>query len=232
MDIDFILHDTYGLLRPQWKITTALDEAGRLFADSVAQNYKNEEVEKAVEQEEPEDDTSSVDGEGDELPAEAEDGESSNSEAEGEVLRSSTFGDSSLPCDQAQPNGEQKDDSHFEPAIVVKRQEEERDPEAEADFDRELAKMMAESIDSRKFERKQHFDVPLPIRKGLKDQVALDDEQQNGAPTPASTMAFALMTKRGNKQQVKHFAVILPLTHTVSRLERSSCRPIHTLRSL
>ena len=87
MDIDFVVHDTFGLLRPQWKVTTDLTEAGRLFAEAVSNNYKGEEVEKAAEQEEAEDDTSSLDGEGEDLPAaEAEDGESSDEEAEGEVV--------------------------------------------------------------------------------------------------------------------------------------------------
>ena len=62
--------------------------------------------------------------------------------------------------------------------------------------------MMAESMDSRKFERKQHFDVPLPIRRGLKDQTVADDGQQDSNSAPTNMMAFALMTKRGNKQQV------------------------------
>lgn len=50
-------------------------------------------------------------------------------------------------------NGDTKHDSDFEGEIVVTRPEEERDPEAEAEFDRELARMMSESLDSRKFER-------------------------------------------------------------------------------
>ena len=99
-------------------------------------------------------------------------------------------------------NGEQKADSDFEQDIVVTRQEEERDPEAEAEFDRELAKMMSESLDSRKFERKQHFDVPLPIRRAPKDSTNTDDSQQDGIRTPPKMMAFSLMTKRGAKQQV------------------------------
>ena len=84
------------------------------------------------------------------------------------------------------------------------RQEEDRDPEAEAEFDRELAKMMAESIDSRKFERKQMFDVPLPMRKVQRETIALaEDSGSEAAPSPQSTMAFSLMTKRGNRQQVR-----------------------------
>ena len=83
------------------------------------------------------------------------------------------------------------------------RQQEELDPEAEADFDRELAKMMSESLDSRKFDRKPMFDVPLPMRRGLRDtSTAGDESPTEGTSTPPNTMAFSLMTKKGNRQQV------------------------------
>lgn len=91
--------------------------------------------------------------------------------------------------------------------IVVTREEEEVDPEDEADFEREYAKMMAESLDSRKFERKPAFDVPLPMRRRDRETTPLDpltDENPVPAPIPAptNTMAFSLLTKRGNRQQV------------------------------
>ena len=89
---------------------------------------------------------------------------------------------------------------------MVTRQEEERDPEAEADFDRELAKMMSESLDSRKFDRKPLFDVPLPMRRAPRDNPnAAEDSQNEGTSTPPNTMAFSLMTKKGNRQQVCDF---------------------------
>jgi len=85
----------------------------------------------------------------------------------------------------------------------VTLQQEERDPEADAEFDRELAKLMAESLDSRKFDRKPMFDVPLPMRRAPREMSsAADDSPGEGAATPPNTMAFSLMTKRGNRQQV------------------------------
>jgi hypothetical protein len=63
--------------------------------------------------------------------------------------------------------------------------------------------MMAESLDSRKFERKAVFDVPLPIRRAQRDATAAtEDTAERDAQTAPDTMAFALMTKRGNRQQV------------------------------
>jgi regulator of nonsense transcripts 2 len=89
---------------------------------------------------------------------------------------------------------------------VVTRQEEQVDPEDEADFEREYAKMMAESLESRKHERKSTFDVPLPIRRKDRDvsstNEAWNDEPAAANAPPSSTMAFSLLTKRGNRQQV------------------------------
>lgn len=58
---------------------------------------------------------------------------------------------------------------------------------------------MAESLESRKFERKGLFDVPLPMRRA-KEASAAESSQSN--ETPPGTMAFSLMTRRGNRQQV------------------------------
>ena len=88
-----------------------------------------------------------------------------------------------------------------EEQIFVTRQEEERDPEAEAEFDRAFEKMVAESLDSRKFERKTMFDVPLPMRRAAREASAVDEAASN-TQAPPNTMAFSLMTKRGNRQQV------------------------------
>lgn len=91
-----------------------------------------------------------------------------------------------------------------EEKFTVKRQEDEKDPEAEAEFDREFAKMMSESLDSRKFERKHFFDVPLPMRRARETNSIADDSGEEAAKpaAPTGTMKFSLLSKRGNKQQV------------------------------
>jgi regulator of nonsense transcripts 2 len=87
---------------------------------------------------------------------------------------------------------------------VVTRQEEMVDPEDEAEFEREYAKMMAESLESRKFERKQLFDVPLPVRPKPREQATSAEAPSDNSP-PINTMAFSLLTKKGNRQQVYYF---------------------------
>merc|ERR1711977_250799 len=106
MEIDFLVQDTFSLVRPNWKLVTDLGEAAK---------PSDEEGEDGIEEDAGEE--------------------------------------------------KQNDDSDEEEQIVVLRQEEQLDPEAEADFDRAFERMMSESLDSRKFERRAQFDVPLPIRK-------------------------------------------------------------------
>lgn len=96
-----------------------------------------------------------------------------------------------------------------EEQIIVTRQEDERDPEADAEFDRELAKLMSESAESRKFDRKPVFDVPLPMRRAREAPVNADDSgNEVPAPAPAPiapshTMKFSLLSKRGNRTQTR-----------------------------
>ncbi|BDD59213.1 hypothetical protein MAP00_004437 [Monascus purpureus] len=180
MDIDFLVHDTYSMVRPQWKLAADLEEAARLFGEAIAQNYKLQDSERAGE---PEDDdaesVSSDDGlEEDGIPEIEEEQYSSDETDHGD------------------------DESEEDDRIFVKRQEEERDPEAEAEFDREFEKMMAESLESRRFERKAVFDVPLPMKRPGRDAVP-GEKAVEGSQTPISTMAFSLMTKKGNKQQTR-----------------------------
>ncbi|MCJ1313923.1 hypothetical protein MMC25_007603 [Agyrium rufum] len=190
MDIDFVIQDTFAVTRPQWKLVTDPEVAGKAFADAVAQNYKTQEADKVPEPEEPEDDGSSGDdGEEDGLqPPDAEDEQSSGEDVDTEPLT----------------NGINKPDFDYDEDIVVTRKEEERDPEADADFDKEYAKMMAESLDSRKSERKPMFDVPLPMKRAQRDLAggADDHSAEPISPTPMK-MAFSLMTKKGNRQQTR-----------------------------
>ncbi len=91
---------------------------------------------------------------------------------------------------------------------------------------------MAESLDSRKFDRKPMFDVPLPMRRAPRDaSSAAEDSPGEGAATPPNTMAFSLMTKRGNRQQVFETGYNNPkgdVADLPSRLGPSNCLRIRT----
>ena len=98
--------------------------------------------------------------------------------------------------------------------------------------------MMSESLDSRKFDRKPMFDVPLPMRKAQTTSMtaAADDSGNEGTATPppiTNTMAFSLMTKKGNRQQVSvnNSSDLCSLLIIHARLVRSKCHPTLILLS-
>ena len=49
MEIDFLVQDTFSLVRPQWKVATDLAEAAKLFQEAIEHNYKQQAVEKAAD---------------------------------------------------------------------------------------------------------------------------------------------------------------------------------------
>ncbi|TVY82041.1 Regulator of nonsense transcripts [Lachnellula suecica] len=215
MDIEFIVQDVFALTRPQWKLASNIEEAGRAFQLAMAQDQKTSGLDKVTEPEENDSDGSSDEGMDD---AEAETGltevdaekdSESDEETDDPIIRLLTLTkvDANGGANASAPGTDSEEES-----IVVTRQEEQVDPEDEADFEREYAKMMAESLESRKHERKSTFDVPLPIRR--KDrEVPTSTETWNGEPAAATnapssgTMAFSLLTKRGNRQQTRTVAL-------------------------
>ena len=207
MDTDFLIQDTFFALRPHWKLLTTLEEAGEAFAELNRQNYQAFAVNKGAEVEEVEDESASDDGGDGETGKIRKSGEDRSSGEEVE--------DGAEDEDVADsPSGGEDEEEH----IVVTRKEDERDPEADAEFDRELAKMMSESVESRKFERKPMFDVPLPMRRKV-ENVMVDEP---GTPTEeaSSTMKFSLLSKRGNRQQVSitytNFMLVCRLTNALT----------------
>ncbi|EFX05482.1 nonsense-mediated mRNA decay factor [Grosmannia clavigera kw1407] len=200
MDIEFIVQDTYALVRPQWKLATNFEEALKAFQLARAQDQKTTGVEKVIDQ----DDGAASDDESSE--DENENGDDLGvAEAEGDEDASSADEDGEDDADQRESDHSESEDEE----IVVTREEELVDPEEEAEFEREYARIMAESLESRKFDRKPMFDVALPVRAKARETNMTpvdsgdggDAEQQTPSGTP--TMSFSLLTKRGNRQQTR-----------------------------
>lgn len=211
MDVEFIVQDAYNLTRPQWKLITDLEEASRAFGEAVKQNYQSTATDKPVEPDE--DDLSAsdddMDGPEDEDVVIPEGEEDKSSADEDEVCTLPYIGIATAnlhvqDSDDDEPVKHGSSDEEEE-QIIVTRQEDERDPEAEAEFDRELAKLMSESAESRKFERKPVFDVPLPMRRA-REAAANPEDGPSEIPIPVApshTMKFSLLSKRGNKTQTR-----------------------------
>ncbi|KAI0132458.1 MIF4G domain-containing protein [Xylariales sp. AK1849] len=204
MDIEFIVQDTFSLTRPQWKLATNLEEASKAFQLAVAQDQKNAGLDKIIDPDDAESDASSdddgIEGDGDEVLPEADGEEDENSDGEDEIEDTERQPDSPL------------DTESEEEKIVVTRKAEEIDPEDEADFEREYAKMMTESLESRKFERKPQFDVPLPVRSKARETSTSNEPEDGDEPRAPNMMAFSLLTKKGHRQQTR--TVELPSNST------------------
>lgn len=218
MEIDFLIQDVFTSVRPQWKLINDFDEAAKTFAEAVKAKYAQSAGDRAVEEGDDSDDEDVLNE--DEMAAEAEKHDSSGEEGEDNEAEESE------PEEHAQSSSEDEQ-------IVVVREQEKIDPEAEAEFDREFAAMMAESLGERKNERQGRFDVPLPVRRAQKVVVdqPLDDVQPQRNETSVNTMAFQLMTKKGNRQQVvisRNKLTCRPKL-TAYRLARSTCPPIPLL---
>ncbi|KAI0852441.1 ARM repeat-containing protein [Daldinia vernicosa] len=211
MDIEFIVQDTFSLTRPQWKLATTLEEATKAFQLAVAQDQKNAGLDKSADQDEASSGASSED-----------EGDGGEGDGDGDIVLPEADGDDSELDDEddvfedAETRLHSPQDESEEEAIVVTRKTEEVDPEDEADFEREYAKMMAESLESRKFDRKPLFDVPLPVRPKTRDvSSTTDTDGANGENAP-STMAFSLLTKKGNRQQTRTVALPSDSTFAVA----------------
>lgn len=199
MDIEFLVHDIYSGTRPQWKLANNFEEASKAFQLVLAQDRKAAGLDE-------------VEVDEDEGPS-GPPTDDENAEADADEDVGSEDGEADVSADTA-PNTlkhtkqhviEQDDEERSsvtseDEAIVVTREEEEIDLEADADFEREFQKMMSESLESRKLERKPVFDVALPVRARARETTTSTDQAESNGPAPK--MAFQVLTKRGNKQMV------------------------------
>jgi len=192
MEVEFMVQDAFNLTRPQWDLAANLEDATKAFQAALVQQQKLTGLDKAAEIPEViEDDTisppSSDDENGDDR------NEDSNSDSEDE---------------DAESGGSAKASESGDSDVVVTREAEQIDQDELADFDREYQKMMADSLESRKNERKPQFDVAIPImtknrdRDRDRDVPKQPETYESGEVSGPSTVAFSLLTKRGKTQQV------------------------------
>jgi len=206
MDIEFMIQDTFSLIRPTWVLHTSLEEAAKAFEEANAKVNKPQEGDKVVEAE--------VSSESEDAGDDDDDGGLSDDEVdvdpETQTVRSNENMGNNDDSSSSSSDDSDREDPLEDDEVIYTRPEEVRDPEADAEFDREFAKMMSESLESRKFERKAVFDVPLPIKRsvvanGQQGNTGTDDESNpvDVPPQKPNTMAFSLLMKKGNKQQVR-----------------------------
>ncbi|KAK4687311.1 regulator of nonsense transcripts 2, partial [Tremellales sp. Uapishka_1] len=181
MDVDFMLGDTLETLRPKQLQLKTFAEAATAVDELLADQAEDGEENASEDGSEDGDRNVAVEAEEDDQPVQPEEEESEN---------------------------EQDEQDDLDDVVVLREPKtEEHDFEAEADFDREFQKMMADTTDFRKNERKAPpvFDSAVPlIRKKA-------PEANDG------NMSFTLLSKKGNKQH----AIDIPVDSTIAINSRS-----------
>ncbi|KAG1175001.1 hypothetical protein G6F70_000728 [Rhizopus microsporus] len=184
MDIDFMISDTFEMLRPQLTIIPTYEQANEAVDRMLLEQLKSIQGADKVQE-----DGFDESGEGsDTSSVEDEDEEANRLDEEDEEGQDEP---------QNAPAETDEDD-----VVVLKKKQEQISREDEEDFEREFNKMMTDSIESRKFEKKTAMlDVPIPmnLRGSLDRRTAV---RENEKPETGK-MAFTLLTKKGNRQQTK-----------------------------
>ncbi|KAI8805570.1 armadillo-type protein [Cladochytrium replicatum] len=198
MDVEFLLTETFELLRPNLIIYPTYEEAAaEVNKIAMAQQAKlqsqagagagataNEAVENSDDDEEEDEDGGK--GRFDE-------------DDESEVGEGEEDGEARAP----ETEEDEGEDEEEEEDIIVHVAEPRVDEQEALEFEREFNMMMQESLDSRKNERKlAALDVPIPVRG--KPSFSGGDELEE---TNDGHVAFMLLTKKGNKQQTKMMAL-------------------------
>lgn len=202
IDIEFDVQDAFALVRPQWKIAGTLEDAGNAFATACKEQYQANAPDRPSTPLDV-DERDAVDGQGDldgrgTPPLPRDTGMSSSDEDEEEVNSNPHAVNLMLTTPQvADEMHTPQNDSDEEEHIIVTRPEDVIDPEEEAEFEREFAKMMSESVESRRADKRPINEISLPNRRGNQEAGA-DGVEKGDAPTAK----FSLLSKKGNRPQV------------------------------
>ena len=145
MDVDFMITDTLELLRPQLQIISSYEEANEAVDRILLEQLKT---------------VQGTDGKLQEDGFENSESDSSSDEEDEDAAILNDEEDENNSDTNVNIRGEDDD----EDVVVLKNKKEELSREDEEEFEREFSRMMSDSIDSRKFEKKAAMlDVPIPM---------------------------------------------------------------------
>ncbi|KAF9379387.1 hypothetical protein CPB97_008981, partial [Podila verticillata] len=179
LEIEYMIEDTFTELRPKLRRFQLYEEAVAAVESLLGPLGTNDQSNVGN------DDSESDDSDGD------EDGDDDGQDDEDD---DSYDDDDGMEDDEDSHAMRQMEDE--EQAVVLTNHTKPAEP-VDEDFEREYLKMMTESLESRKFERKHlTLDVAIPIIRPA------DRREEPKAENP-DHVAFTLLTKKGNKQQMR-----------------------------
>ncbi|KAG0357792.1 hypothetical protein BG005_003099 [Podila minutissima] len=179
LEIEYMIEDTFTELRPKLRRFQTYEEAVAAVESLLGPLGTNDQ--SNVGNDDSESDDSDNDEDGDDDGQDDDDDDSYDD-------------DDGMEDDEDSHAMRQMEDE--EQAVVLTNHNKPVEP-VDEDFEREYLKMMTESLESRKFERKHlTLDVAIPIIRPADRR----DEPKTENP---DHVAFTLLTKKGNKQQMR-----------------------------
>ncbi|KAJ3556426.1 hypothetical protein NM688_g2036 [Phlebia brevispora] len=187
MDVEFLLYDSLEAVRPKLHISKTYEEAATAVDEMFNTAFQTAGLTAEESGDEEEDENEENEERREEV--EEDDGEASDS-----------------PVDERAPSPE---------AVLLRHTQESLGPseDDDAEFAKELAKLVTDSADNRKVDKKTALSlwestVPPPVlrKKRGEDGESVDDASGEPREEPG-VMKFTLFTKRGNKPQMRQLAI-------------------------
>ncbi|KAI9278600.1 armadillo-type protein [Phascolomyces articulosus] len=192
MDVDFMVSDTLEMLRPQMQIFTSYEESNEAVDRMLLEQLKSVQGADGKVQEdgfeESEEESTSDEADDDDPLEDTADKDEEEEDISEEIMQEGEVGDD-------------------EDVVVLKtKQEQQVSKEEDEEFEREFSRMMNESMESRKFEKKSAvLDVPIPMNlRGAQDRRTATAQEKDHNQ---DKMSFTLLTKKGNRQQTRTMEV-------------------------
>lgn len=208
MDVEFMVSDTFEVLRPKTARLKTIEEAAAAIDEMFASQGTNSD---AAEEESDDEDGPERGGRDDEEDVEMDDA--------AREARIDDDGDD----DENDGDGNSSDEEDVRIIGEIAQRDAAYDQEAEDDFNREFARMLADTTDVRKHERKVAapvFDTALPVlRRAGGTPRPTEDDVPHLNEEPAKHMQFSLLSKKGNKQQIRTLEV--PIESALAQNTRS-----------
>ncbi|CAG8467472.1 12964_t:CDS:10 [Funneliformis caledonium] len=184
MDIEFLIADLFEMLRPNMTIYKTYEEAAEVVDKMLIENQKALQDARGAQDDGMEESEMSSTDDDDDYEVQDDEIDGRLGDAEG-----------SEEAETDEVNEVEGDDE----LVVHTNRQEKISTEDDEEFEREFSKMMTESMESRKYERKPAMldvAIPMNLKGGDKASDFLD-----------GSVAFTLLTKKGNKQQMKTMEV-------------------------
>ncbi|KAI9003373.1 armadillo-type protein [Hyaloraphidium curvatum] len=216
LDIIFLLQETFEALRPSAKRYESFEEALEALKDlaSAAQAAAATDGEAGAQDDADEDDEEDTHNKG----AASNDG-SGGPESDGSEGSESDSGSASSD-DQGRAEASSSEDE----AVIVHVDAKGPTQEEEEDFEKEFNKILQESVESRRSEKRvmNLFDVAIPVRGARQDKQAhSDDEQSSGdEDKEKGGVTFAVLTKKGSKQQTRMISLPADSAFAINTLKK------------